>query len=323
VAGSTVSRATLHNEDEVARKDVREGDTVVIEKGGDVIPKVVEVVTEQRPPGAVAWTPPAQCPVCQSAAVKPEDEVARRCPNVSCPAQIEEGLKHYARRQAMDVEGLGDVLVHQLVDEGMVRDFADLYGLGLEKLEELPRMAERSARNLLEQIEASKDRELRRLLFGLGIRHVGERVARLLAQHFGSLEAVAAASPEQIETIHEIGPVVAESIGQWFAQEPNRQLVERLRRAGVRTEDAAAEARSLALRGKLFVLTGGLDSMTRDEAKAAIESRGGRVTSSVSKKTSYVVVGRDPGSKHDKAKALGVECLDEAAFEELLERSQS
>ena len=321
LAGSTVSRATLHNEEEVARKDVRVGDTVLIEKGGDVIPKVVEVVQARRPAEAIAWSPPSECPVCRTPAVKPEDEVARRCPNASCPAQIEEGLKHFARREAMDVEGLGDVLVHQLVEKGLVRSFSDLYSLGMEDLSSLPRMGDKSARNLIEQIEASQGRELRRLLFGLGIRHVGERAAMLLARSLRSLERLGGASVEELQAIHEIGPAVAESVRQWFAQEPNRLLVERLKAAGVRMEDAGGAPGFLSLQGRLFVLTGGLETMTRDQAKAAIEARGGRVTSTVSKKTSYVVVGKDPGSKHAKAKDLGVACLDEAAFRALLDES--
>jgi DNA ligase (NAD+) len=321
LAGSTVARATLHNEEEVARKDVRVGDTVVIEKGGDVIPKVVEVVPARRPDSAVPWTPPDACPVCGTAVVKPEGEVDRRCPNSSCPAQIEERLKHFARREAMDIEGLGDVLVRQLVERGMVRDFADLYRLGLEDLVALERLAEKSAGNLLAGIEASKRRELRRLLFGLGIRFVGERAATLLARHFRSLDALAAAPMEEIDALYEIGPAVARSVRDWFDKPANRELVERLRAAGVSTEEAAAAPGSQAFQGKQFVLTGALEGMTRDEAKSAIEARGGRVTSSVSKKTAYVVVGGEAGSKLEKARQLGVECLDEAAFRRLLEEA--
>ncbi|MBI3932831.1 MAG: NAD-dependent DNA ligase LigA [Acidobacteria bacterium] len=320
LAGSTVSRATLHNEEEVARKDVREGDTVFIEKGGDVIPKVVSVVLAERPERAQPWTPPRACPVCRTPVVRPDGEVERRCPNASCPAQVEERLKHYARREAMDVEGLGDVLVHQLVETGLVGDFADLYRLveRREALLALERMADKSADNLLAQIEASKTRELRRLVFGLGIRFVGERAAMLLARHFRSLDALAKAGVDEIDSIYEIGPAVAHSVHHWFAQEANGRLVEGLKAAGVRTEEDKGAAGSLAFQGQQFVLTGGLESMTRDEAKAAIEARGGRVTASVSKKTAYVVVGKDPGSKHDKAKELGVVCLDEDGFRRLL-----
>jgi DNA ligase (NAD+) len=319
LAGSTVGRATLHNEEEVARKDVRVGDTVLIEKGGDVIPKVVKVIDTKRPPGTTPWEPPTHCPVCGTEVVKPEGEVDRRCPNVSCPAQVEGALKHYAGRSAMDIEGLGDVLVRQLVEKGLVKDFADLYQLKLDDLLALERMAEKSGQNLLDQIEASKGRELRRLLFGLSIRFVGERAAMLLARHFRSLRALGEASVEEIDAIYEIGEVVARSVHDWFRTPANRALVERLERAGVRTEGEAAGPGSLAFQGMQFVLTGGLETMTRDEAKAAIEARGGRVTTSVSKKTAVVVIGKDPGSKYEKARELGVKWVDEEGFRALLE----
>ena len=321
LAGSTVSRATLHNEEEVARKAVRVGDTVLIEKGGEVIPKVVRVLEERRPPGTEPWRPPERCPACGTQALRAEGEVDRRCPNSSCPAQIEERLKHFARREAMDIEGLGDALVHQLVDKGLVRDFADLYRLRISDLVDLERMAEKSASNLLAQIERSKSRELRRLLFGLGIRFVGERAALLLARHFRGLGALAAASVEEIDDLYEIGPAVAQSVHDWFRDPANRRLVARLVKAGLRTEAGEAAAGSTAFQGMQFVLTGTLDSMTRDEAKAAIEERGGRVTSSVSKKTAVVVAGRDPGSKLERARQLGVRCVDEAGFREMLARS--
>ena len=316
LGGVTVARVTLHNEEEVARKDVRRGDTVVVERGGDVIPKVVSVVEAKRPAGALPWTPPSLCPVCGADLVKPEGEVDRRCPNSSCPAQIEQGLQHYAGRSAMDIEGLGDVLVHQLVERGMVKGFADLYALTLEQLVELERMAEKSAQNVLDQIEASKGRELHRLVFGLGIRFVGERAARLLARHFRSLDAIARASVDEVDAIYEIGPVVARSVADWFAEDANRDLVRRLAEAGVNTEAAEApeSAAPQSFQGMQFVLTGGLETMTRDQAKAAIEARGGRVTGAVTKKTKYLVVGKDPGSKRDKAVELGVEILEEEAF---------
>jgi DNA ligase (NAD+) len=318
LAGSTVARATLHNEEEVARKDVRVGDTVLIEKCGDVIPKVVQVVEAKRPEGTVPWAPPATCPVCGADAVKPEGEVDRRCPNASCRAQIEQRLQHYAGRSAMDIEGLGDALVHQLVEKGLVKDFADLYRLRLEDLVDLERMAEKSGQNLLAQIEASKTRELRRLLFGLGIRFVGERAAMLLARHFRSLDALGRATVEEIDEIYEIGPTVAQSVQEWFAQEENQALVRRLAEAGVGTEEPEDAAASRAFQGMQFVLTGALERMTRDEAKAAIESRGGRVTSAVSKKTAYVVAGKDPGSKRDRAEELKVPILSEEDFQKKL-----
>ena len=321
LAGSTVARATLHNEEEVARKDVRVGDTVLIEKGGDVIPKVVKVVEAKRPPDTEPWAPPEKCPICQTLAVKSEGEVDRRCPNASCPAQVEQRLRHFARRDTMDIEGLGDVLVHQLLEKGLVRDFADLYHLRerRDELIALERMADKSADNLLLQIEASKSRELRRLLYGLGIRFVGERAAMLLARHFRRLDAIAEAPVEEMESIYEIGPVVARSVREWFDREENRRLVARLKEAGVRTEEpTTAAAAEQTFKGQQFVLTGMLERMTRDEARAAIEARGGRVTSSVSKKTTAVVVGKDPGSKADKAAELGVRRLTEEELATLL-----
>jgi DNA ligase (NAD+) len=321
LAGSIVGRATLHNEEEVARKDVRVGDTVLIEKGGDVIPKVVKVVDAKRPEGTVPWAPPSRCPVCGAEAVKPEGEVDRRCPNASCPAQVEQRLRHFARRDTMDIEGLGDVLVHQLVEKGLVRDFADLYRLRerRDELIALERMADKSADNLLLQIEASKSRELRRFLYGLGIRFVGERAAMLLARHFRRLDAIAEAPVEEMESIYEIGPVVARSVREWFDREENQRVVARLQEAGVRTEEPTTAAPvEQTLKGQQFVLTGVLERMTRDEAKAEIEARGGRVTSSVSKKTTAVVVGKDPGSKADKAAELGVRRLTEEELATLL-----
>jgi DNA ligase (NAD+) len=323
LAGATVSRATLHNEEEIARKDVRVGDTVLIERGGEVIPKVVRVVDEKRPEDARPWTPPEACPVCATPAVKPEGEVDRRCPNASCPAQIEERLKHFSRREAMDIEGLGDVVVHELLERGLVRDFADLYALRFEDLAPLfaPKAKKGEslgAKNLLAAIDASRSRELRRLLFGLGIRFVGERAAMLLARHFRSLDALAVATVEAIDDIYEIGPAVAESVFQWFRDPANGRLVERLKEAGLRVEEDEAAFGSLGFQGMQFVLTGTLETMTRDEAKAAIEGRGGRVTSTVSKKTSVVVAGLEAGSKLDKAKELGVKTIDEAAFRAML-----
>jgi DNA ligase (NAD+) len=323
LAGTIVSRASLFNEDEVARKDVREGDTVIIEKGGDVIPKVVQVVEAKRPPDAQPWLPPTTCPVCGTEVVKPEGEVDRRCPNSSCPAQVEQSIGHYAARSAMDIEGLGDVIVHELLERGLIKDVADLYRLRFEDLKPVfaPKAKKEEslgATALLAGIEASKSRELRRLILGLGIRFVGDRAAALLARHFGSLDAIAAADVEQIDAIYEIGPTVAQSVHQWFHTPSNVQLVQRLKQEGVRTEEASSTVYSRILAGKQFVLTGGLETMTRDEAKAAIEARGGRVTSAVSKKTSYVVAGQDPGSKRDKAAELGVPVLDEDGFVRLL-----
>jgi DNA ligase (NAD+) len=325
LAGTTVARASLFNEEEVARKDVRKGDTVLIEKGGDVIPKVVQVVAEKRPPGTEPWAPPTECPVCGTTVVKAEGEVDRRCPNSSCPAQVEQSIGHFASRTAMDIEGLGEVIVHELLARGLVKDVADLYRLRFEDLKPVfaPKAKKEEslgATALLAGIEKSRQRELRRLLFALGIRFVGDRAAALLARHFGSLDRLAAASVEEIDDIYEIGPTVAQSVHDWFRTPSNQQLLARLREAGVWPQEAAHAERSDTFAGKQFVLTGSLETMTRDEAKAAIEARGGRVTSSVSKKTTYVVAGRDPGSKLDKAKELGVGHVDEEGFRALLEK---
>jgi DNA ligase (NAD+) len=325
LAGTTVARASLFNEEEVARKDVRKGDTVLIEKGGDVIPKVVSVVEAKRPAGTEPWKPPTQCPVCGTAVVKAEGEVDRRCPNSSCPAQVEQSIGHFASRTAMDIEGLGEVIVHELLARGLVRDVADLYRLRFEDLKPVfaPKAKKEEslgATALLAGIEASRQRELRRLLFALGIRHVGDRAAALLARHFGNLDRLAQATVEEIDDIYEIGPTVAQSAHDWFHTPSNQQLLARLKEAGVWPQEEAHAERSDAFAGKQFVLTGSLETMTRDEAKAAIEARGGRVTSSVSKKTTYVVAGRDPGSKLDKAKELGVGHVDEEGFRALLEK---
>jgi DNA ligase (NAD+) len=325
LGGVTVGRVTLHNEEEVARKDVREGDTVLVERGGDVIPKVVQVVEAKRPPGAVPWTAPERCPACGAEAVKPEGEVDRRCANSSCPAQIEQRLKHYAGRSAMDIEGLGDVVVHELAERRLVHDFADLYRLRFEDLK--PIFAPKAKKDeslaadaLLKGVEKSKDRGLHRLLFGLGIRMVGERAALLLARRFRTMDALRTASVDEIDEIYEIGPAVAQSVHDWLAQAPNRALLDRLRDAGVRMEEAGSDEAPLepVFQGKQFVLTGALQGMTREQARAAIEARGGRVTGSVSKKTAYVVVGADAGSKADRAEELGVPRLDEQAFLQLL-----
>jgi DNA ligase (NAD+) len=325
LAGTTVARASLFNEEEVARKDVRKGDTVLIEKGGDVIPKVVSVVEAKRPPGTEPWKPPTECPVCGTAVVKAEGEVDRRCPNSSCPAQVEQSIGHFASRTAMDIEGLGEVIVHELLARGLVKDVADLYRLRFEDLKPVfaPKAKKEEslgATALLAGIEKSRQRELRRLLFALGIRHVGDRAAALLARHFGNLDRLAQATVEEIDDIYEIGPTVAQSAHDWFHTPSNQQLLARLKEAGVWPQEEAHAERSDAFAGTQFVLTGSLETMTRDEAKAAIEARGGRVTSSVSKKTTYVVAGRDPGSKLDKAKELGVGHVDEEGFRALLEK---
>ncbi len=320
LAGTTVARATLHNEDEIRRLDVREGDWVTIEKSGEIIPKVLNVVLSRRMGKLKPFRMPEKCPVCNGVVSRPEGEVVSRCVAADCPAQLKARLLHFASRRAMRIEGLGDALAEQFVTKKMVRDVADLYELKQEEVESLERMAEKSAANLLTQIEASRTRDLPHLVYGLGIRHVGERIAGILARNFGSLERLAAASVEEIDAVHEIGLTVAESVRDWFGDEGNRNLCERLRAAGVRTEMAnkAGAMRDGEFVGKQFVLTGKLETMTRDEARALIESQGGRVTSTVSKKTDFVVAGEDAGSKLDKAKELKLRVIDEAALKALL-----
>ncbi len=317
IAGATISRATLHNADEVERLDIRERDTVVLERAGDVIPHVLRVVTERRPPDSRPFRFPAACPVCGSAAFRPSGEVVSRCTNAACPARLKEALLHYGSRRAMDVEHLGDAVVDQLVTRGMVRDFADLYRLTVADLAALDRLAEKSATNLHNAIAASKSRGLARLLFALGIRYVGENVARILAAEFGSMASLAEAGEGQLAAVHGIGPRIASSVALFFQQPENRRLILALQQAGVGMEERTS-AGPKPLLGKAFVLTGGLASMTREQAKSRIEQLGGRVASAVSKKTDYVVVGADPGSKADDARRLGVPTLDEGAFRRLV-----
>jgi len=319
LAGTTVSRATLHNPDEVKRLGVRIGDWVLIEKGGDVIPKVLKVIESKRTGEEKPFRMPKKCPVCGGEISKPEGEVVSRCVAADCPAQLEGRLLHFASRRAMRIEGLGESLVHQLVESGRVRDAGDLYSLTLDDIASLERMAKKSASNLLGQIEASKQRDLSNLIYALGLRHVGDRTATTLARQFGSLDALSKATVQELDDVPEIGLTVAESVRDWFDDEGNIELCKRLEAAGVRTKmERRSEPVDDTFAGKLFVLTGTLAAYTRDEARAAIESRGGRVTSSVSKKTDYVVAGEDAGSKLDKATELGVTVIDEAAFKELL-----
>jgi DNA ligase (NAD+) len=320
LAGTTVARATLHNEDEIKRLGLKIGDWVMIEKSGEIIPKVLSVIKSKRTGKEEPFRGPKKCPVCGGAISRPEGEVVARCVAADCPAQLKGRLLHFASRRAMRIEGLGDVLVDQLVEAGLVHDVGDLYSLQLDQVSALPRMAKKSATNLLEQIEASKSRDLSNLIYALGLRHVGERTAGILARHFGSLELLTKASVEQLDDIPEIGLTVAQSVRDWFDDEGNLKLCDRLRAAGVRTK-TDAKTPVLAddrFAGKQFVLTGTLSSFTRDEARALIEARGGRVNSSVSKKTDYVVAGEEAGSKLDKAQALGVTVIDEAAFKEML-----
>ncbi|MDH5329250.1 MAG: NAD-dependent DNA ligase LigA, partial [Aquincola sp.] len=327
VGGTTVSNATLHNEDEARRKDVRIGDTVIVRRAGDVIPEVVGVVLDKR--AANASEPfdlyeklGGRCPVCGSAIVREEDEVDWRCSGgISCPAQRKQAILHFAQRRALDIEGLGDKLVDQLVDGGVVRALPDLYKLGAASLAQLERMADKSAGNLVAAIDKSKRTTLARFLFALGIRHVGETTAKDLARHFGSLDRLMDASVEQLLEVKDVGPVVAQSVRTFFDQPHNREVVEQLRAAGVRWDEHAGHAAAAPqpLSGLTFVLTGTLPTLEREAAKALIEAAGGKVTGSVSNKTNYVVAGEAAGSKLDRARDLGVPVIDEAALRVLLE----
>lgn len=329
LSGSTIQLATLHNEQEVARRDIRPGDMVIIEKGGEVIPKVVKPVLSLRGPDVRPWQMPTECPACGSQLHKPELEAVWRCVNSACPAKFRRGLEHFASRRAMNIEGLGEALVVALVEKGLVRDYADLYHLGLDQLAGLEfvgdkgrrKLGSKSSQKILAEIDRSRRNEPWRLVYALGIRYVGERVAQVLVDGFSSVEALETASVEALQSVNEIGPVVAQSVREYFDEPRNRELIARLREAGVQTAAARrAEPVGTALAGKTFVLTGTLQSLSRDEATAAIEAQGGKVTGSVSGKTSYVVVGDEPGSKLDKARSLGVATLDEAAFLALLGR---
>ena len=322
VGGVTVTNATLHNADEVARKDVRVGDTVIVRRAGDVIPEVVAVALPLPQPRGEPFVMPSACPVCGSAVVREADEVDHRCSGgLYCPAQRKQAILHFAQRRAMDIEGLGEKLVDQLVDGNVVRGVADLYRLGLSSLIGLDRMADKSASNVLAAIEASKSTTLARFLFGLGIRHVGESTARDLARHFGRLDAIMDASVDDLLRVPDVGPVVANSIHTFFAQPHNREVVEQLRASGVHwpEHDGDAKAEPLPLSGKTFVLTGTLPTLTREAAKARIEAAGGKVAGSVSRKTDWVVAGEAAGSKLDKARELGVPILDEAGLIALLD----
>ena len=316
VGGVTVSRSTLHNMDEIERLGLQIGDTVLIERAGEVIPHVLKVVKEgknRRP-----FRMPKHCPECGSTIHHAEDEVAYRCVNAACPAKRKESVLHFAGRHAMDIDGLGEKIVDQLVDKGLVKDVADLYALKEEELAGLERMGEKSAQNLLEEIEASKKNSLARLIYALGIQFVGERTGQLLAEHFSSLEELAVAKEEELEEVPEVGPKVAASIVEFFSEPANRQLIKKLRKAGVHPTAEKRVVKSQKLAGKSFVFTGSLANRSREEAGELVIQHGGKVSGSVSKKTDYVVVGTDPGSKYDKAKELGVTILTETEFEKLL-----
>ena len=331
IAGSTVSMATLHNADDIGRKDIRERDWVLVEKAGDVIPRVVAPIPSRRPPDSEPWQMPTECPRCGATLRRAEDEAVWRCDNTSCPAKLQRGLEHFASRGAMNIEGLGESLIAQLIDQGMVADYADIYALTADALAQLTstsvrsdgraiarRFGEKNAAKVVAQIERSRSNELWRLLYGLGIRHIGERAAQVLATAFPSAAVLTAASIEQLEATPEVGPVLAASVRTWFDEPTNQRLLQRLQAAGVRMEvppeQRIASTADGPLSGKTYVLTGTLSRMTRDEATTAIERLGGKVAGSVSRKTAGVIVGEDAGSKADKARELGVPTLDEAAF---------
>ena len=316
VGGVIVSRSTLHNMDEIARLGLHIGDTVIVERAGEVIPHVMKVVKEGKPRREIVV--PERCPVCQSKIHKDPEEVAYRCVNASCPAKRRESLLHFAGRHAMNIDGLGEKVVDQLVDKGLVKDFADLYQLKLNDVAALDRMAEKSAQNLLDEIAASKNNSLARLIYALGMRFVGERTGQLLADHFSSLPKLAEATKEVLEEVPEVGPKVAQSIADFFSESANRKLIQRLKDEGLKMTEKRAAPEDTRFAGKTFVFTGALARRSRDEGGAEVIRHGGKVTSSVSKLTDYVVVGADPGSKFDKARSLGVTILSEDEFDELL-----
>jgi DNA ligase (NAD+) len=333
VAGSTISMATLHNADDIARKDLREGDTVVIEKAGDVIPRVVAPVLSLRPPDSRPWVMPTTCRACGSTLHRDEEEVVWRCENASCPARLRRSLEHFASRSAMNIEGLGESLVDQLIETGLVRDFGDLYSLDASQLENLvvtpkeprseravPRKLGKVGRNVAAQIDASRRNDLARLVYALGIRHVGEKAASTLARHIRTMQAILDAPVERLQGVPDVGPVVAESIRSFALEPRNRAVIAKLAAAGVNMESQAPPpgAGGGPLAGQTFVLTGTLAAMSRDEATAAIERLGGKVSGSVSRKTSCLVVGEDAGSKLEKARELGVRILTEDQFRQLI-----
>lgn len=317
ISGSTVSRATLHNEDEIKKKDIRVGDRVIIEKAGEIIPKVVEVIKTAKAKRGAPFKMPVKCPDCHGVLSRPEEEAVLRCVNYDCPAQFKERLFHFASRNAMDIDHFGPAAIEQLVDKGWVKNYSDLYKLDHQDVARLERMAEKSAQNLIESIEKSKSAGLVRLLHALGIRHVGQRASMILARHFHSMSKLQNAQQEDLEFVMEIGGTVAESLTAFFQQTSNQEEIKRLAECGVEMT-IKGENVGTALSGKQFVLTGSLETLTRDEAKEKIAALGGRVTSTVSKKTDYVVVGADPGSKAEKAKKLGIETVTEKKLKQML-----
>jgi len=321
VGGVTIKQAALHNEEDIHRKDIRIGDTVIVQRAGDVIPQVVAPVVSKRSGKEKVFVTPSRCPVCGGEVVKPEGEVMTRCTNASCPAQIFQNLTHFVSRGAMDIDGVGEKLAAALLNSGLVKDVAALYSLRMDELAALERMGEKSAQNVLDAIERSKRRPLSRVLFALGIRHVGAETAELLAHHFSSMDRLSKASQEELLEVPTIGPTVAQSIYAFFRQESNREVIKELRKAGVRLEAEVAKPEALPLVGQEFVVTGSLEGFTRSEAEARIKALGGAVGSSVTKKTTFLVVGADAGSKLEKARSLGTRLLGEEEFLNLLEEA--
>ena len=317
VGGVTVSHATLHNQDEIERKDIRVGDTVVVQRAGDVIPQVVKVIIARRTGGEQKFIMPERCPVCGAEAARSSDEAVYRCTGMQCIAKLKESIRHFASKRAMDIDGLGEKLVEQIVDKGLVKNVADMYSLSHQQWSELERMADKSARNILDAVEKSKQAGLERLLFALGIRHVGEHIARVLVSNLKTLERIENATREELMDINEIGPEVTESIVQFFRQEVNRKVLAALQTAGVSIEPKQSVKNGIFNR-KTFVFTGALEHFTREEAEKIVQSLGGRTSTNVSAKTDYVVVGKDPGSKYDKAIKLGITVLKELEFKHML-----
>ncbi len=318
IGGAVVSRATLHNEDEVERKDIRVGDTVLVQRAGDVIPEVVKAVATKRDGSERHFQMPAECPVCRSEAFRTKDEAVSRCLNTGCPAQVKERIKHFASKGAFDIDGLGDKLIDQLVDKGLIKSFVDIFRIDEERLVSLERMGAKSARNLKAAIEACKEISLERFLYALGIRHVGQHVARILADRFKTAASIAWASVEDLEAVNGVGPIVTESVVNFFSQDKNRQMISHLTEAGVGIAKHSA-TQGVQLAGKVFVLTGSLDTLSRQEAKQRIEASSGSVTGSVSRNTDYVVAGKSPGSKLKRALELGVEVIDEKKLKDLID----
>jgi len=317
VGGVTVGRATLHNEDEIRRKDIRIGDTVLVQRAGDVIPEIVKVITSKRTGEERIFKMPLNCPVCNSPVVRAQDEAALRCINISCSAQIKERIKHFASKGAFDIDGLGDKLIEQMVEKGLLFSYADIFRLEEEPLKNLERMGSKSAVNILSAIEKSKRITLSRFLYALGIRHVGEHVAGILARTFGRLDVLMNATPDELETIEGVGPVVAESVGSFFGAAENRKIIAEILGSGVEILGEGAQQKE-TLAGKVFVLTGTLATLTRDEARKIIENAGGKVTGSVSRNTDYLLAGTSPGSKLERAKSLGVDIIDETSLKKMI-----